>query len=128
MRREEIQPRPFKYFNAVSWGTHTIFSGGTMSQPPSPEIETFKMAILLAQRDLRQPLTPQLRDRLLGTIYKFHGRGITDAGVLSTLAANRERALMAKAEKDMRSAQRRKKQNSPQRRSSASLSQQSARN
>ncbi|MEP7453344.1 hypothetical protein [Phyllobacterium sp. SB3] len=63
----------------------------------------------VAQLDLQRPLSKELRDRLITTICSFMERGIADAGVLGTLACNRERALRAKAEKNKRIAERRKR-------------------
>lgn len=57
-------------------------------------------AYRLASRTLnRHPQNHQHSERMAQTIIDFYYRGIRDPGVISTLAANREKALEIKAAK-----------------------------
>lgn len=60
-------------------------------------------AHLLASKSLdRDPKNHQHSDRLARAVMDLYSRNIKDVGVLSTLAANRERSLEAKAYKETR--------------------------
>lgn len=60
-------------------------------------------AHLLASNSLeRDPKNHEHSDRLARAVMDLYSRNIKDVGVLSTLAANRERSLEAKAYKETR--------------------------
>jgi hypothetical protein len=62
--------------------------------------QTLTQAHRLASRALnRHPQSHEHSGRLAQTILDFYHRGIKDVGVISTLAANREKALEVKAAK-----------------------------
>jgi hypothetical protein len=77
----------------------------------SMDWQTLSEAHRLASRELgRHPKNHEHSDRLARTILNFYDRGIKDVGVLSSLAANREKALDATLAKETRIAERRKRE------------------